>query len=76
MVNKAYEKAYKEVIEIISQLPYEEYKKILKHNQEKAEQEKRKKYNPNNIFKNNTKSDVSNKADEKVQLVELKESFF
>ena len=57
-------------------------KKILELNEEKAEQEKREKYNPNDLFKNR-KTDVKNKEqgnfDENIKeesLVEYKENFF
>ena len=60
----------------------EKIKEILELNQKKAEQEKRKKYNPGDLFKNQ-KEDVNNNEEEKsvesikeVSLVEYKENFF
>ena len=60
----------------------EKIKEILELNQKKAEQEKRKKYNPGDLFKNQ-KEDVNNNEEEKsvesikeVSLVDYKENFF
>ena len=60
----------------------EKIKEILELNQKKAEQEKREKYNPGDLFKNQ-KEDVNNNEEEKsvesikeVSLVEYKENFF
>lgn len=60
----------------------EKIKEILELNQKKAEKEKRKKYNPGDLFKN-PKEDVNNNEEEKsvesikeVSLVEYKENFF
>ena len=53
---------------------------ILDLNQEKEEQEKREKYNKNNIFKNREKHESSNKqtteANSTTALIEYKKSFF
>ncbi|MGN1330151.1 MAG: hypothetical protein ACI4VN_02290 [Clostridia bacterium] len=141
MISERYAKAYKEVLEIISQFPNEEYKKIprekiqfyknnvdrdyefeidpeidlekqkisqeanaiiislyrdyfitdeqrkrldivLKQNQAKKEEQKREKYNPEDIFKRNNKNDDKNAnkvepEDKGMQLIEYKkESFF
>lgn len=60
----------------------EKIKEILELNQKKAEQEKREKYNPGDLFKNQ-KEDVNNNKEEKsveslkeVSLIEYKENFF
>ena len=60
----------------------EKIKEILELNQKKSELEKRKKYNPGDLFKNQ-KEDVNNNEEEKsvesikeVSLVENKENFF
>ena len=51
----------------------EKIKEILELNEKKAEQEKRKKYNPDNLFKRNNSSE--NKVQE-TALVKYKENFF
>ncbi len=60
----------------------EKIKEILELNQKKAEQEKRKKYNPDDLFKNQ-KEDLKNNEQEntdknihEISLVEYKENFF
>lgn len=58
----------------------EKIKKILELNEQKAEQEKRKKYNPNDLFKN--KNSIENKQADipetirETALVEYKDTFF
>ena len=55
----------------------EKVQEILELNEKKLEQEKREKYNPNNLFKN--KSEIENIKQSTVQetaLVEYKENFF
>lgn len=47
-------------------------KNLLRQNQDKLEQEKREKYNPNNIFKENIRLNAINKQ---MQVVEYKEPF-
>lgn len=55
----------------------EEYIEILNNNQTKFEEELREKYNPDNIFKNNTTAEpVQQKESETVAMTEYKESFF
>ena len=52
-------------------------KEILDLNQKKEEQEKREKYNPDNIFKEVKKENTeTNNTNSEVQLIEYKESFF
>lgn len=53
-------------------------KKILYENQNKLEQEKRDKYNPDNLFKKSDKQDYKNTEiiENKTTLIEYKESFF
>ena len=48
---------------------------ILKLNELKAEQEKKKNYNPNNLFKNKTNNERQSDMSERV-LVEKKDNFF
>ena len=60
----------------------EKIKEILELNQKKAEQEKRRKYNPDDIFKNqkeNMKNNEQKKSDHNIKeasLVQHKENFF
>lgn len=55
----------------------EEYIEILNNNQTKFEEELREKYNPDNIFKNNTTAEpVQQQKAETVAMTEYKESFF
>ena len=53
-------------------------KNVLENNQQKEEQEKREKYNPDNIFKKDIKEEIveESSSTENVALVEYKESFF
>lgn len=52
-------------------------KRILNQNQEKQEEEKRQKYNPDNIFKNTEKTYAKETENvDNTALVEYKESFF
>ena len=51
-------------------------KEILKLNEKKAEQERREKYNPNDIFKNKVKDEEQSREIKDTALVEYKESFF
>ena len=54
-------------------------KEILELNEKKAEQERREKYNPNDIFKDKVKqakNEENDKQAENTSLVEYKESFF
>ena len=55
-------------------------RKILDLNQRKEEQEKKEKYNPNDIFKKREKNESSNtqtvESNSNIALIEYKESFF
>ena len=54
-------------------------KEILELNEKKAEQERREKYNPEDIFKNKivqAQDETNNKPTENTALVEYKENFF
>ena len=51
-------------------------KEIIDLNQKKEEQEKREKYNPNDIFKNVEKYENTNTETSNTALIEYKESFF
>ena len=54
----------------------EEYVEILNNNQTKFEEELREKYNPDNIFKNNTTAEpVHQQVKEEMAMTEYKESF-
>ena len=50
-------------------------REILELNEKKVEQEKREKYNPNNLFNNNIK-DIPKKNVQEIALVEYQENFF
>lgn len=55
----------------------EKIKEILELNQKKAEQEKRKKYNPKNLFeKNKVTEKVQNNNKQETTLIQYKENFF
>lgn len=56
----------------------ENYIKTLKQNEEKYQKELKEKYSPDNIFKNKTQTMIQQEqpAQENVDLVEVKESFF
>lgn len=51
-------------------------KEILKLNQKKEEQEKREKYNPDDIFKNANKIENTQNNEQETALIEYKENFF
>ena len=55
----------------------EKIKEILELNEKKSEQEKREKYNPDDLFKNNKTIETKQKDDiQETALVEYKENFF
>lgn len=54
------------------------YTNLLKQNEDKYQEELREKYNPDNLFKNKTKTTIqqSQQVQNEIALTELKESFF
>lgn len=55
-----------------------DYARLVKHNNEKHQQELREKYNPNDLFKNRVQTTVKQKTQEQnnMKLQNVKESFF